>query len=257
MLKPSALYPGSFDPITRGHEDLIARASKIFDLSIWVAVNPDKSGTFSLQERVRLIQWVVSKYKIPAYRVVRIPGSTSRWMQRNGIEKIIRGKRDAIDEIAENQLDHFNRLENPNLSTHMFKTDENLRFASSSAAKMLVKANHNPSSIITMNVQEALTSRILSQFQYTLLDEWGHENQQSLVHSWMNSEMLEFQQFILSSILLHMIFTHHWMIHIIEKFDRNFEIFLAMTSLLMKIWLIENFFETNLPEIISHNSMLL
>lgn len=163
-MKPTALYPGSFDPVTRGHEDLIARANEQYDLRIGVAVNPGKSPAFTLQERVRLLQKTVAKYQIDPLSVVRVPGSTARWMQRNSIQKIIRGKRDALDEVAESQLEYFNSLEYPEIETVLFEADERYRFASSSSAKMLLKANHDPSSIISLDVQEALTSRLLSQY---------------------------------------------------------------------------------------------
>jgi pantetheine-phosphate adenylyltransferase len=164
MNKPSALYPGSFDPVTRGHEDLIERANEEFDLRVWVAVNPGKSPAFTLQERVRLLQKVVGKYGIDPLSVVRIPGSTARWMKRNGIDTIVRGQRDPLDEVTEAQLEHFNKLEYSDLETEMLDADEALKFASSSASKMLLRANHDPSSIITLDVQEALASRLLSQY---------------------------------------------------------------------------------------------
>lgn len=163
-MKPLALYPGSFDPITRGHEDIVARASKQFDLKVGVAVNPGKSPAFTLQERVRLIQEIVPKYGIDTLSVVRIPGSTARWMKRNSIYKMVRGQRDALDELAEAQLEHFNTLEYPEIETVLFEANEELKYASSSAAKMLMKANHDPSSVIALDVQEALTSRLLSQY---------------------------------------------------------------------------------------------
>lgn len=163
-MKQTALYPGSFDPVTRGHEDIIARANEQFDVRVGVAVNPGKSPAFTLQERVRLLQTAVGKEGIDPLSVVRIPGSTARWMKRNGIYKMVRGQRDALDELAEAQLEHFNTLEYPEIETVLFGADEELKYASSSAAKMLMKANHNPSSVVSLDVQEALTSRLLSQY---------------------------------------------------------------------------------------------
>ncbi|MDD2693473.1 MAG: dephospho-CoA kinase [Candidatus Gracilibacteria bacterium] len=163
-MKQTALYPGSFDPVTRGHEDIIARANEQFDVRVGVAVNPGKSPAFTLQERVRLLQTAVGKEGIDPLSVVRIPGSTARWMKRNGIYKMVRGQRDALDELAEAQLEHFNTLEYPEIKTVLFGADEELKYASSSAAKMLMKANHNPSSVVSLDVQEALTSRLLSQY---------------------------------------------------------------------------------------------
>ena len=164
MNKPSALYPGSFDPVTRGHEDLIERANEEFDLRVWVAVNPGKSPAFTLQERVRLLQKVVGKYGIDPLSVVRIPGSTARWMKRHAVNTIVRWQRNIIDELGERELEYFNKLEYSDLETETLKASEVLQFASSSASKMLLRANHDPSSIITLDVQEALASRLLSQY---------------------------------------------------------------------------------------------
>ena len=163
-MKPTALYPWSFDPVTRWHEDIIARASNQFDLRIGVAVNPGKSPAFTLQERVRLLQSIATKYDIDPLSVVRVPGSTVRWMKRNGIKTNIRGERDALDEIAEAQLEHFNTLEYAEVDVVRLPANESLKYASSSTAKMLMKANHNPSSVISLDVQEALASRLLSQY---------------------------------------------------------------------------------------------
>ena len=164
MNKTTALYPGSFDPVTNGHEDIIVRANQDFDLRVGVAVNPGKNSTFTPQEKVRLLQGVLLGHNIESSNVVRIAGSTARWMKRNQVATIIRGKRNMIDEIEEGSLEHFNTLEYPEVKTHVFSSDETLKFASSSAAKMLIKANHDPSTIVSLNVQEALISRILSQY---------------------------------------------------------------------------------------------
>lgn len=164
MNKSKALYPGSFDPVTRWHEDIIKRANDQFDLHVWVAVNPGKNSTFTLQEKVRLIQAIMPKYHIDPSKVIRIASSTARWMKRLQINTIVRGQRNIIDELDESILLHFNVLEYPELQTHVFEAEESLQFASSSAAKMLIRANHDPSSIISLSVQEALASRILWQY---------------------------------------------------------------------------------------------
>lgn len=164
MKKDKALYPGSFDPLTLGHTDIITRASRDYNLTIGIAANPGKNPVFSIQERTRLIQRAIVHMGIDPSQVVRVPASTARYMRRNGIYNIIRGKRDTMDEIAEAQLDHFNRLEFPGLETQLYDSDEGLRFASSSAAKTLIHANHDPRSIISLDVEEALKSRLLSQY---------------------------------------------------------------------------------------------
>lgn len=200
-MKPSALYPGSFDPVTRGHEDLIERANEEFDLRVWVAVNPGKSPAFTLQERVRLLQKVVGKYGIDPLSVVRIPGSTARWMKRHAVTTIVRGKRNIIDELGEWELEYFNKLEYSDLETETLDADETLKFASSSASKMLLRANHDPSSIITLDVQEALTSRILSQYPIYITGGMGagkstisHALEKEAQRVWIPTKYIELDQ---------------------------------------------------------------
>jgi pantetheine-phosphate adenylyltransferase len=164
MNKTQTLYPGSFDPVTRGHEDLIVRANENFDLTVGVAVNPGKSPAFTLQERVRLLQRSVQKYGMDPLSVVRISWSTARWMKRHAVNTIVRGKRNIIDELGEKELQYYNQLEYSDLETTTLDADECLKFASSTAAKRLLNANHNPSSIISLDVQEASTSRLLWQY---------------------------------------------------------------------------------------------
>jgi phosphopantetheine adenylyltransferase len=82
-------------------------------------------------------------------------------MKRHAVNTIVRGKRNIIDELGEKELQYYNQLEYSDLETTTLDADECLKFASSTAAKRLLNANHNPSSIISLDVQEALTSRLL------------------------------------------------------------------------------------------------
>lgn len=80
-----AIYPGSFDPITNGHLDIIDRASKVFDeLIVGVLVNPDKKGLFTVEERVELIERVVKD--IPNVKVESFSGLLIDFMKKNKVK---------------------------------------------------------------------------------------------------------------------------------------------------------------------------
>src|SRR3712207_2554815 len=80
-----AIYPGSFDPITNGHLDIIKRASKTFDkVIVGVLINPDKKGLFTIEERVNLIKRVT--VNIPNVKVVSFSGLLVDYMKENNID---------------------------------------------------------------------------------------------------------------------------------------------------------------------------
>lgn len=101
-------YPGSFDPPTRGHIDLIERASRLFDeVVVGVMVNPDKKGMFPAEERVEMLR--ESAAHLSNVRVVADSGLTVDMARRAGCQVILRGVRGAQDVALEEQLAGANR----------------------------------------------------------------------------------------------------------------------------------------------------
>lgn len=98
------LYAGSFDPITRGHADIIERAGGMFDLVVGVGLNADKNCMFNVSDRVELIKTV-----FPDLNVVWYNGLTADYCKRNGIDYLVRGIRGAADFEYEKELERFNR----------------------------------------------------------------------------------------------------------------------------------------------------
>ena len=104
-----AVYPGSFDPITNGHMDVLGRAVTIFDkVIVLVAVNPDKKSRFFTEERVEMIKEAVAKY--PNVTVDSYQGLTVKYAKEHGATHLIRGLRAVTDFEYEYQLASANAL---------------------------------------------------------------------------------------------------------------------------------------------------
>jgi len=133
-----AVYPGSFDPITNGHLDIIERASKLFDeLTVAVLVNPDKKGMFDIDERVDLIKKVTKQYDNVS--VVSFNGLLIDFMNKNGIDVIVKGLRAVSDFEYELQMALMNNKLDATKETVFMMTSAKYSFLSSSAVKQVAK----------------------------------------------------------------------------------------------------------------------
>lgn len=132
-----AVYPGSFDPVTNGHLDIIERASKIFDKVIVVAVeNPDKKNPlFSIDERVELIKKVTKD--IPNVEVESFKGLLIHYMKKKNAKIIIKGLRAVSDFEYEFQMALMNNKLDSNVETLFMMTNSKYSYLSSSAVKQV------------------------------------------------------------------------------------------------------------------------
>ena len=135
----SALYPGSFDPITFGHIDVIGRAAKVFDrLTVGVLVNPRKTPMLVLEERIATIGEAVAS-ELPdlsgRIEVAGFDGLTVDFAQRIGAGFIVRGLRAVSDFEIELQMAHTNRKLAPEVDTVFFMTALEHAYLSSSLVK--------------------------------------------------------------------------------------------------------------------------
>lgn len=131
-----AVYPGSFDPITNGHLDIIRRASKVFDeVIVGVLVNPDKKGLFAIEERVEIIKEVTND--IPNVKVESFSGLLVDFMNERDIKVIIKGLRAVSDFEYEFQMALMNKKLNPNIETLFMMTNAKYSFLSSSSVKQV------------------------------------------------------------------------------------------------------------------------
>lgn len=128
------IYPGSFDPITLGHQDVITRASKIMDeLVIGVLKNSSKTPLFSVEERVELIQQVVKD--MPNVKVQAFDGLTIDFAREIGASVLIRGLRAVTDFEYELQIAQTNSKLDSEIDTVFFTTNVEYSYLSSSIVK--------------------------------------------------------------------------------------------------------------------------
>jgi pantetheine-phosphate adenylyltransferase len=131
-----AVYPGSFDPITNGHLDIITRASRVFDeVVVAVLINPDKKGLFDIEERVILIEKCVSK--LANVKVQSFSGLLINFMKAVDAEVIVKGLRAVSDFEYEFQMALMNNKLNPKIETVFMMTSTQYSYLSSSSVKQV------------------------------------------------------------------------------------------------------------------------
>ena len=132
----TAVYTGSFDPITLGHLDVIERAARIFDrLVVGVGINPDKQPLFSLEERVELVQASVGR--LPNVRVERFSGLSVAFVRAQQAQVLLRGVRSLTDIEAEFTMTLANRKLDPDVETVFLMADAAYSHISSSLLKQI------------------------------------------------------------------------------------------------------------------------
>jgi pantetheine-phosphate adenylyltransferase len=130
----SALYPGTFDPITNGHNDLVRRAARIFDRDDdAVAANPNKAPMFPLEKRVELARAVLRD--VPGVEVVGYTGLTVEFARANGLGVVLRGLRAVSDFEFEFQLANMSRHLTPDIETMFMTPKEQFTFISSTLVR--------------------------------------------------------------------------------------------------------------------------
>ncbi len=146
-----AIYPGSFDPVTRGHLDVIRRASRVVDkLIIGVLKNSSKVSWFSAQERIELIKKVTTD--IPNVEVMAFDGLTVDFCREQGASFIIRGLRAITDFEYELQLAQINHKLNAEVDTIFFTTSVEYSYVSSSIVKEVAMYNGDISSFVKSDI---------------------------------------------------------------------------------------------------------
>lgn len=155
----TAIYPGSFDPVTEGHVDIIRRASKIFDrLYVAVMVNADKKTMFSGEERVELLKRVISD--IENVEVVRNDGLLADFADALGALTIVKGIRNVADFDGENQMALINSKLNPKLDTIFLPTSSPYMFVSSSAVRAVASAGGDITGFVPKEIIEMVYGKI-------------------------------------------------------------------------------------------------
>lgn len=153
-----AVCPGSFDPITYGHLDIIQRGAKVFD-EVYVGVlnNSAKKSLFTVEERVELIKEATSH--IPNVKVDSFEGLLVDYAKHRNAQVVIRGLRAVSDFEYEMQITSMNRLLNDNIETFFIMTKNQYSFLSSSIVKEVAKYGGDISELVPKVVQQKLTEK--------------------------------------------------------------------------------------------------
>ncbi|MSR17422.1 MAG: pantetheine-phosphate adenylyltransferase [Methylococcaceae bacterium] len=160
MNKITAIYPGTFDPITNGHLDLVARAAQLYDeVIIAVAENKTKSPLFSLDERVALAKIVTAEFT--NVYVIGFDDLLVECAKQQGARVILRGLRAVSDFEYEFQMAGMNRRLAPELETVFLTPAEQYEFISSSMIREIARLNGNVSCFVPECVHQQLIEKFV------------------------------------------------------------------------------------------------
>lgn len=154
-----AICPGSFDPITFGHLDVIERTSETLDkLIVGVTINPSKKPMFSAEERVELIKKSVEH--LSNVEVVSFTGLLVDYMKLHNVERIVKGLRNFSDFEYEYQMAELNRRLYSKAETYFVMTDNKYAIISSRMVKSLAEFNGPIDDFVPQHVKEAIHTKI-------------------------------------------------------------------------------------------------
>ena len=153
-----AIYPGTFDPITNGHVDVVARAAPLFDkLILGIAESTSKATTFSLEQRIELAKIVLAS--IPNVEVIQFKGLMVDFAQASKASVVLRGLRAVSDFEYEFQLAGMNRKLLPKVETVFLPTSESYTYISSSLVREIARYKGDVSSFVHPVVSDALKDK--------------------------------------------------------------------------------------------------
>jgi pantetheine-phosphate adenylyltransferase len=158
-MKRTAIYPGSFDPLTNGHLDVIQRAAKLFDrVIVAVAENEGKQPLFTLAERVALVKNAVAKLK--NVQTDSFDGLLVEYVASKNAQAIVRGLRAVSDFEFEFQLALMNRKLDENIETIFMMPKDTYTFLSSRIVKEIARLGGDVRAFVPPNVQVALKKKL-------------------------------------------------------------------------------------------------
>jgi pantetheine-phosphate adenylyltransferase len=155
------VYPGTFDPITRGHADIIRRGAKLVDkLIIGVTTNMSKNPLFTPDERIAMVEREVASLGIENVSVVGFNALLMKFAERQGASVIIRGLRAVADFEYEYQMAGMNQQLNPNIETVFLMADVSLQPIASKLVKEIAMFGGDISRFVSSAVREDVVARI-------------------------------------------------------------------------------------------------
>jgi len=157
----TAIYPGSFDPITNGHLDIVKRASSIFEKVILAVYDiPQKSLLFTAKERVELARKAVEDFK--NVQVTSYSGITVEYARKANAQVLVRGLRASSDFEREFEMALMNKKLAPDIELVCFMANLRYQFLSSSLLKEIIKLGGNLDDMVPQHVSTALKKKLLA-----------------------------------------------------------------------------------------------
>lgn len=154
-----AVYPGTFDPITLGHEDVVRRATQLFDtLIVAVAAGHHKKALFSLEERMDMVREAVKPY--PRVQVESFSGLMRDFVVARGAKAMVRGLRAVTDFDYEFQLAGMNRSLMPDVETVFLTPGDKYQFISSTFVREIATLGGEVDKFVSPSVQERLMAKV-------------------------------------------------------------------------------------------------
>lgn len=192
----SCIITASYDPVTKGHINIIDRALNTFDhVLVGIGINPKKKYTFSLEERERLTRKVLAPYG-DRISVKSYSGLLADFAYENQIKTIIRGARNSVDFDFERMLADINQGFRMGLETYLLVADQSLSHISSSAVKELQEHQaKNVGDYVPLIVKEALELRVSDQYRVGVTGGIGNGK------SYVSNKLLEINERIISTLL--------------------------------------------------------
>lgn len=153
-----AIYPGTFDPLTLGHLDIIKRSAGLFErLIVAVALNPTKKPLFSLEERVALAKQATAR--LSNVEVIGFNSLLAQLAEQHSATVLIRGVRSVSDFDYERQLAQANQQLNPQLETIFMTPNEQYAYLSSTIVKEVARHQGNITNFVSAEIQHAVLAK--------------------------------------------------------------------------------------------------
>jgi pantetheine-phosphate adenylyltransferase len=160
-MKITAIYPGTFDPITNGHVDIARRAAKLFDnVVIAIAASPSKTPVFDLEQRVELAHIALAEVKLPNIEIVGFSGLLADFVGQHQAQVIVRGLRAVSDFEYEFQMAGMNRYLIPEVETIFLTPATQYAYISSSLVREIARLGGKVNEFVHPKVFNALRDKM-------------------------------------------------------------------------------------------------
>ncbi|MDD7305926.1 MAG: pantetheine-phosphate adenylyltransferase [Peptoniphilaceae bacterium] len=155
-----AIYPGSFDPLTIGHLDIITRMNEMFDeVIVAILINEEKKHFFTLQERKEMILKEIENYNLDKVTVMIFDGLLVNFAKKVGAKVVVRGLRAVTDYEYETKIAQFNSSLYPGLETVFLLSDPRYSYISSSGVREVAHFKGDVSPYVTQNVEQEIKKK--------------------------------------------------------------------------------------------------